>query len=220
MSQLLLKNCRGQIATVWEKWAALGASPKVVTVLTLPLPVTAKFYQVTNCHKLLCKSPQEPLLVGGIASVCEQKCSGTSSKSKIAILSTQQPVETYLGPEHLKHLHKHRVIQNGDTRDNKNLPTGRGVGYLHRYHTSTYSQSRKYMHSHVQGRPYKFKALPLEFTVVAKEVKPLVLEGGIRIHQYLYDWLVRAKSHRICLQYTKTLVALCRELGWLVNREK
>ena len=42
-------------------------------------------------------------------------------------------METYLGPEHLEHLPKHRVVQNGDTRDNKNLPTGRGVGYLQRF---------------------------------------------------------------------------------------
>ena len=36
------------------------------------------------------------------------------------------------GPEHLEHLSKHRVVQNGDPRDNMNLPTGRGVGHLHR----------------------------------------------------------------------------------------
>ena len=43
---------------------------------------------------------------------------------------------------------------------------------------------------------------------------------GIRIHQYLDDWLVGATSHQTCLQHTQTLVALCRELGWLVNEEK
>ena len=37
---------------------------------------------------------------------------------------TQQPVETYLAPEHLEHHPKYIVVQNGDTRDNKNLPTG------------------------------------------------------------------------------------------------
>ena len=41
-------------------------------------------------------------------------------------------METSPGPEHLEHLPKHRVVQNGDPRDNKNLPTGRGVGHLHR----------------------------------------------------------------------------------------
>ena len=42
-------------------------------------------------------------------------------------------METYIGPDHLEHLPKHRVVQNGATRDNKNLPTGRGLGHLHRF---------------------------------------------------------------------------------------
>ena len=47
----------------------------------------------------------------------------------------------------------------------------------------------------------------------------MALQRGIRI-QYLDDWLVRATSHQTCLQHTQTLVALCRELGSLVNKEK
>ena len=59
------------------------------------------------------------------------------------------------------------------------------------------------MRFHHQCRSYQFKALPfglstapMEFTVVAKEVKLMALQKGIRIHQYLDDWLVRATSHR------------------------
>ena len=86
----------------------------------------------------------------------EQECSRTGSKPKIpgalqlAIFSTQtqQPVETYLGPEYLP---KHRVVQNGDTRDNKNLLIDRGVGYLHRFQgcilPHTNSQSVKEVHA-------------------------------------------------------------------------
>ena len=83
------------------------------------------------------------------------------------------------------------------------------------------------MRFHIQGETYQFKALPfglstapMEFTVVAKEVKLLAMKQGIRTHQYLDDWLVRARSHQTCLQHTQTLVGLCRELGWLVNEEK
>ena len=140
-------------------------------------------------------------------------------------------METHPGPEHPEHLFKHRVVQDGDPRDKK-LPTGRGVGHIHRFsktHTSTYqfSQSRKYMRFHLQGRSYQFKALPfglstapMEFTVVTKEVKLMALQKGIRTHQYLDDWLVRASTHDTCLQHTQTLVTLCQELGWLVNKEK
>ena len=117
------------------------------------------------------------------------------------------------------------VIQNGDTRDNKNPPTGRGVGYLHRRilpHTNSQSVQEVHAFSHLGS------VLPVQSTTlwpvhsthgVAKEVKLMDLQRGIRIQQYLDDWLVRATSHQSCLQHTQTLVALCRELGWLVNKK-
>ena len=100
-----------------------------------PLPVLAKFDQVTNCHKLLCKFPQEPLLAGGIASPSDQKCGGTSSNSKIpgflqqTIFSpqTQQPVETHLGPEHLEHLPKQSFAMETPETVRTSLQTGEWV---------------------------------------------------------------------------------------------
>ena len=43
----------------------------------------------------------------------------------------------------------------------------------------------------------------------------MAIHEGIRIHQYLDDWLVRARSHQVCLQHTQDLVRICQELGWL-----
>ena len=48
----------------------------------------------------------------------------------------------------------------------------------------------------------------------------MAIHRGIRIHQYLDDWLVRARSQHICLQHTQILVKMCQDLGWLVNLEK
>ena len=60
-------------------------------------------------------------------------------------------METYLGPEQLEHLPKHRVVQNEDPRDTKNLPTVRGVGHIHRLQRRilphTYSQSVQEVHA-------------------------------------------------------------------------
>ena len=95
------------------------------------------------------------------------------------------------------------------------------------FHVPIQEQSRKYLRFHVQGQTYQFKALPfglstatLEFTVVAKEVKLMAIHKGIRIHQYLDDWLVRARSYQACLQHTQDLLKICQELGWLVNLDK
>ena len=43
---------------------------------------------------------------------------------------------------------------------------------------------------------------------------------GIRIHQYLNDWLIRASTKESCHQGTQSLLALCQELGWIVNIQK
>ena len=95
------------------------------------------------------------------------------------------------------------------------------------FHIPIQEQSRKYLRFFTQGRTYQFKALPfvlstapLEFTVIVKEVKLMAMHKGIRIQQYLDDWLVRAKSHQVCLQHTQDLVKMCQDLGWLVNVEK
>ena len=95
------------------------------------------------------------------------------------------------------------------------------------FHIPIQELSRKYLRFHFQGQTYQFKALPfglstapMEFTIIAKEVKLMAIQNGIRIHQYLDDWLVRATSHRVCLQHTQVLVRMCRHLGWLVNVEK
>ena len=95
------------------------------------------------------------------------------------------------------------------------------------FHIPIQEQSRKYLRFHVQGQTYQFKALPfslsmapLEFTVIAKEVKLMAIHKGIRIYQYLDDWFVRARSHQACLQHTQILVEICQDLGWLVNLDK
>ena len=105
-----------------------------------PLPVQTQIDKVINCNKQLPQFSQAVLPVRGTVSADKQECSRTSRKLKLtgflqpAIFGTQtqQLVETDPGPEHLEHLFKHRVIQNGDARVNKNLPTGRGMGHIHR----------------------------------------------------------------------------------------
>ena len=56
------------------------------------------------------------------------------------------------------------------------------------FHIPIHSHFRTYMRFHLQGRSYQFKALPfglstalMEFTVVAKEVKLMALQSGIRM---------------------------------------
>ena len=56
--------------------------------------------------------------------------------------------------------------------------------------------------------------------MVVKDVTLMAQNKSIKIDQYLDDWLVRAISHQTCLQHTQILLALCQELGWVLNMEK
>ena len=68
--------------------------------------------------------------------------------------------------------------------------------------------------------PFDIATAPLEFTVIAKEVKLLVLSKGIRIHIYLDDWLIRADTEAQFLLDCQNLVQLVQQLGWVINLEK
>ena len=95
------------------------------------------------------------------------------------------------------------------------------------FHIPIHPRSRKYLRFFLNSKAYQFTALPfglatapLEFTKVVKEVKLMAQSRGIRIDQYLDDWLLRAPCLEICQRHTQILLALCRELGWVVNMKK
>ena len=95
------------------------------------------------------------------------------------------------------------------------------------FHIPVCSQSRKFLRFHFQNQTYQFRALPIglstasmEFTCVVKEVKLMAQSWGIRIHQYLDDWLIRPPTRESCHQGTQSLLALCQELGCVVNLQK
>ena len=95
------------------------------------------------------------------------------------------------------------------------------------FHIPVHVKSRKYLRFHFQNQSYQFRALPfglstapMELTWVVKEVKLMAQSRGIRIHQYLDDWLIRAPTKESCHQGTQSLLALCQELGWIVNLQK
>ena len=212
--------CRGQTSKLFSNLAGSGCRAKSGSDskrgLHPPLPDPAKSHKVPHGHKLLCQSLQEQLPIGGITSAYGHKCNRMGSKPNISGVfqpavfgpKAQQQMETYIRPEQIESLPQGGEIQNGDTRNHQNIPPTRGVGHLNR------------LQGCLLPYPFGLSTVPLEFTVVAKEVKLMAAHKGIRIHQNLDNWLVRARSHRVCLQHTQDLVNICQELGWMVNLEK
>ena len=156
-------SCRGEIKPVLGEMGSSGFKSKsshhTEGGLHPSFPVQTPLDKVTDCNKQLPQLSQTVLPFRGTVSADKQECSQTGRKSELtgflqpAIFGTQtqQPVETGPGPEHLEHLFKHRVVRDGDPRDNKDLPTGRGVGHFHRFQgrllPHTYSQSVQEVHA-------------------------------------------------------------------------
>ena len=95
------------------------------------------------------------------------------------------------------------------------------------FHIPINQGSKKYLRFHLEDQTLQFRALPfslsstpMEFTTVIKEVKLMSQAKGIRLHQYLDDWLIRSQTRESCSYQTQTLLTLCQELGWVMNLHK
>ena len=67
---------------------------------------------------------------------------------------------------------------------------------------------------------FRLATAPQIFTTIIKEVKLMTLTKGIRLHQYLDDWLIRAQSQEEAQVNTQRVVDLTQSLGWIINQEK
>ena len=94
-------------------------------------------------------------------------------------------------------------------------------------HIPIHPNSRKYLRFCYKAEVFQFTSLPFElatapqvFTMIIKEVKLMALSRGLRIHQYLDDWLIRSQSQEEAQVNTQAVVDLTQSLGWIINQEK
>ena len=94
-------------------------------------------------------------------------------------------------------------------------------------HIPIHPNSRKYLRFCYKAQVFQFTSLPFGqataphvFTMIVKEVKLMALSRGLRIHQYLDDWLIRSQSQEESQVDTQAVVDLTQSLGWIINQEK
>ena len=94
-------------------------------------------------------------------------------------------------------------------------------------HIPIHPNSRKYLRFCYKVQVFQFTSLPFGlatapqvFTMIVKEVKLMALSRGLRIHQYLDDWLIRSQSQEESQRDTQAVVDLTQSLGWIINQEK
>ena len=234
----------GRLQLFWQVWLSLGSNPRVVSILRegyqLPFkerPPLARFPVIVSgsSNPLRNKNLNEALHSLGqkqaIEKVSVQSSLGFYNRLFLVpkpngkwrpILDLSQ-LNLYLAPAMFK-METPETIR-------LSLQQGEWVTSLDfsdaYFHIPISHRSRKYLRFHIKRQTFQFTALPfglstapLEFTKVVKEVKLMAQARGIRIHQYLDDWLLRAPCQEMCLRHTRTLLDLCRSLGWVVNMDK
>ena len=94
-------------------------------------------------------------------------------------------------------------------------------------HIPIHPNSRKYLRLCHRSQVFQFTSLPFGlatapqvFTMIVKEVKLMALCRGLRLHQYLDDWLIRSQSQEEAQVNTRAVVHLTQSLGWIINQEK
>ena len=243
---LVVKNLPvgARLQNFWQTWLERGAGPKIVQILregyTLPFrirpnltrsPTVISRYVNPHRNSYLLEALHQLMDKNAIESVHNQTSLGFFNR----LFLVPKPNNKWRTILDLSKLNLFLKVEKFKMETPETIRTSlqqgewvTSVDFKDAYfHIPIQEQSRKYLRFHVQGRTYQFKALPfglstapMEFTVLAKEVKLMAIHKGIRIHQYLDDWLVRARSHQTCLHHTQILVKMCQELGWLVNLEK
>ena len=127
----------------WEKWEALGSSPKVVPTLregyTLPFrfrphltmsPTVISHYHnsakqsflIEALYQLINKNAVEPVQNQNSLGFYNRLCLVPKPNNRWRPVLYLSTLNTFLNT----------VVQDRDPRDNKNLPTGRGMGHIHR----------------------------------------------------------------------------------------
>ena len=238
------QNVGGRLQQFWHIWLEMGANPRVVSVLrdgyTLPFKHRPRLTRVPLIQSGYASPTQNVYLKDALVSLMHKLVvEKVVVKSSLAFYN-----QLFLVPKPnrkwrpIVDLSRLNLFLNTGTFKMEtpemirlSLRTGEWVTSLDFsdafFHIPIAQRSRKYLRFFLFNQTFQFTALPfglatapLEFTKVVKEVKLMAQGKGIRIHQYLDDWLLRAPSPEICLQHTQTLLALCRQLGWIVNMTK
>ena len=233
-----------RLQNFWKNWLDLGARPRVIQILkegyTLPFriqPNLSRTPTVISCYgnphrNLTLLEALHQLMAKNAIELVHKKVSLGLFNQLFLVPKPDNKWRPILDLSNLNPFLKTKKFKMETPETIRtSLQKGEWVTSIDfkdaYFHIPIHEQSRKYLIFHIQGQNYQFKALPfglstapMEFTIIAKEVKLMAIQNGIRIHQYLDDWLVRATSHQVCLQHAQVLVKMCRHLGWLVNVEK
>ena len=84
-------------------------------------------------------------------------------------------------------------------------------------HIPIHPHSRKYLRFCHRSPVFQFSSLPFRLSTAPQVV---TISRGLRLHQYLDNWLIRSQSREKALVNTRAVVDLTQPLGWIINQKK
>ena len=234
----------GCLQSFWEIWAHKGANPKVVSILkegyVLPFKVRPPLVRDPLIVSGYANPIRDSHLQAAVQALIEKKAvERVRVQASLAFFNrlfiVPKPNHKWRPILDLSTLNQFLCVKTFKMETPETIRTSlqqeewvTSLDFSDAYfHIPIHYTSRKFLRFHFQNQSYQFRALPfglstapMEFTGVVKEVKLMAQSQGIRIHQYLDDWLIRAPTKESCHQGTQSLLALCQELGWMVNMQK
>lgn len=95
------------------------------------------------------------------------------------------------------------------------------------YHIPIAPLDRKWLRFSCNGKVFQYKVLPFGlslspwvFTKMVREVIVFARTQGLRVHAYLDDWIVLARSKQECSDHLAILCDLTERLGFVINPDK
>ena len=204
----------GSLQSFWQVWQRLGSNPREVSVLrdgyNLPFrerPELSRFPLIVSKYASPLKSKA---LLESLASLMQkQVMEKVVVRSSLAFYNrlflVPKPNRKWRPILDLSKLNLFLATStfNIETPETIRCSLQRGewvtsLDFSDAYfHIPIAQRSRKFLRFHMNTVSYQFTSLPfglatapLEFTKVVKEVKLMAQARGIRIHQYLDDWLL------------------------------
>ena len=239
-----VQSVGGRLQNFWKIWAVKGANPKVVSILkegcVLPFKVRPPLIREPLIVSGYANPTRDSHLQEAVQALIKKKAvERVRVRTSLAFFNrlfiVPKPNQKWRPILDLSTLNQFLCVKTFKMETPETIRTslqqGEWVSSIDfsdaYFHIPIHFTSRKFLRFHFQNQSYQFRALPfglstapMEFTAVVKEVKLMAQSQGIRIHQYLDDWLIRAPTKESCHQGTQSLLALCQELGWMVNMQK
>ena len=233
----------GRLRSFRRDWQRNKCSQNVLNIITngyvlpfLSKPNLVRFPLILSEYKAHQKTKPWPL----VSSLSVKERNRKGGKCKISRVLQSPVPSTQASPkveachrpkqaQHFLHIEKFKMETPESIRTS--LIPGEWVSsidlsdaYLH---IPIHPNSRKYLRFCYKSQVFQFTSLPFGlatapqvFTMIVKEVKLMALSRGLRVHQYLDDWLIRSQSQEEAQVNTQAVVDLTQSLGWIINQEK